>query len=133
MTNRYYVYYQPNKYDMADKRCDCSIRAVAKALDVDWEESYKRLCELGLQFHDVPTSWNLIGHLLSSLCFDYVGLKIQKGKKRPTVKSFAREHKSGTYLLQCASHVVTVIDGKYYDTWDCGDCSVYSYYSKGGE
>ena len=23
-----------------------------------------------------------------------------------------------------------LVDGMYYDTWDCGDCSLYGYYTK---
>ena len=38
-----------------------------------------------------------------------------------TVKDFCEEHPEGTYILATGSHVVAVIDGDYYDTWDSGD------------
>lgn len=38
-----------------------------------------------------------------------------------TVREFAEHHPKGTYLLATGSHVVTVKNGDYYDTWDSGD------------
>ena len=37
-----------------------------------------------------------------------------------TVKDFCKDHPVGTYILATGSHVVTVVDGNYYDTWDSG-------------
>ena len=37
-----------------------------------------------------------------------------------TVADFAAEHPSGTYILSLSGHVVCVMDGDYYDTWDSG-------------
>lgn len=56
-----------------------------------------------------------------------MGFVIKKGNKRPTVAGFATEHKKkkkkGAYILKVANHVVAVVDGIYYDTWDSGDKS----------
>ena len=50
-----------------------------------------------------------------------------------TVKDFCEEHPKGKYLLKLddfiAGHVVTVVDGDYYDSWDSGD-EVVDYYYK---
>ena len=57
-----------------------------------------------------------------------------------TVKQFCTQHPNGRYLLSTTeytltskiivtgSHVVTVIDGDYYDTWDSGDDIPLSYF-----
>ena len=37
------------------------------------------------------------------------------------VKDFARNNPIGTYVLGTGSHVVTVINGDWYDAWDSGD------------
>lgn len=35
-----------------------------------------------------------------------------------------------SYLLKVANHVVAVVDGRYYDTWDSGYKSLYGHYEK---
>ena len=62
--------------------------------------------------------------------FKYQGISNKKGTRRPTVKSFANTHRNGTYVLRLAHHLVTVVDGFYYDTWDSGEYSLYGYWEK---
>ena len=62
--------------------------------------------------------------------FAYQGISNRKGSKRPTVESFAKNHKQGNYLVNVANHVVAISNGCYYDTWDSGDCCLYGYYYK---
>ena len=62
--------------------------------------------------------------------FLYHGISNKKGSKRPTVDSFTKEHKEGTYLLRVAHHCVAVVDGIYYDTWDSGDWCLYGYWER---
>ena len=62
--------------------------------------------------------------------FEYSGISNTKGTKRPTIKSFAASHKKGMYILNVAHHQVAVVDGYYYDTWDCGEKSLYGYFEK---
>ena len=68
--------------------------------------------------------------MLDKLGFDYHGISNKRGSKRPTVDSFAKDHPTGTYICGVAHHEVAVVDGKYYDTWDSGDCSMYGYFEK---
>ena len=37
-----------------------------------------------------------------------------------TVRDFCFDNPRGAFLLATGSHVVTVIDGDYYDTWNSG-------------
>jgi hypothetical protein len=46
-----------------------------------------------------------------------------------TIKEFCKDHPIGDYLLGTGSHVVAVLDGNYYDTWDSGS-EVPIYYFK---
>lgn len=48
-----------------------------------------------------------------------------------TVRDFVRDHKPGVFILGCGTHVVTVIDGYYIDTYDSGDKTVLYYFEKG--
>ena len=36
----------------------------------------------------------------------------------------------GTYILDCGTHFVTIIDGEYYDSWDSGKKKVRGYFYK---
>lgn len=38
-----------------------------------------------------------------------------------SVKEFCYDHPVGRYLLALDGHVVAVVDGCYYDTWDSGN------------
>lgn len=38
-----------------------------------------------------------------------------------TVNEFAELHPYGTYLVRVPNHLTTVINGKIYDIWNCGD------------
>lgn len=37
-----------------------------------------------------------------------------------TIEDFTKDYPKGKYLLATGSHIVAVIDGNYYDTWDSG-------------
>ena len=47
-----------------------------------------------------------------------------------TVKEFCLDHPRGKYLLATGSHVIAVINGNYYDTWDSGDEIPIYYFTK---
>lgn len=48
-----------------------------------------------------------------------------------TVRDFCREHEQGRYVMAISGHVVAVIDGQYYDTWDSGDeVPIYYWYKE---
>ena len=47
-----------------------------------------------------------------------------------TVNDFCQDFPHGRYLLALNGHVVAVIDGVYYDTWDSGNETVLYYWRK---
>lgn len=109
--------YNPNP---ADARVgDCVVRALSKALNQSWEDTYIDLASEGLRKYDMPSAnhvWNgyLISrgfkkHLLPDTCPDCM-----------TVEKFSREFDKGVYVLALQGHTVCVVDGNYYDTWDSG-------------
>lgn len=128
-----FKYYQPNNKDVKDKYGDCTIRALSKALNLTWLETFDLTVPYCREYQ-TPNIFNLDAktekEVMSKLGFDYHSISNKKGSKRPTVASFAKEHKSGTYILNVANHEVAVVDGIYYDTWDSGSCSLYGYYEK---
>lgn len=132
-----FVYYQPNKKDVKDKVGDCQIRALAKVLDKSWGEVFDLITPIcrEQQVMDIfSCDLAKTKEALHKLGFEYTGVSNRKGVKRPTVDTFAKTHKTGSYIVTVAHHVVAVVDGKYYDTWDSGYKSLYGYYElKKGE
>ena len=127
-----FIYYQPNEKDLKDRFGDCTIRALSKAMNCSWLEAFDAevpFCseDQCSNIFDVPIKVRKV--MMDRLGFDYTGVP-KKARKRPTVESFAKDHKEGTFILNVAHHEVAVVDGKYYDTWDCGKKSVYGYFTK---
>lgn len=128
-----YKYYQPNKLDLKDKTGDCQVRAFSKALNLSWVEAFDLtipICRELQTYTIFDSNHEKTVEAMKRLGFKYTGISVANGKKRPTVASFAREHKKGTYIVKVAHHVVSIVDGDYYDTWDSGDRSMYGYYEK---
>lgn len=123
-------YYQPNKKDLKDKYGDCVIRALTKALGMEWLEVFDDIQpisrELQIPFNCKPC----YEKYLEGKGFVYHGISNSKGTKRPTVQSFTKEHKEGIYILRVAHHIVAVSEGYFWDTWDSGNKSLYGYWVK---
>ena len=112
-----HAYYNPNP---AGKSVgDCPVRAIAKALDKDWEEVYTGLCLEGFRLGDMPNADSVWGpylrrngfrrHLIPEDCPDDY-----------TVADFAADHPRGTFVLSMSEHVLCVQDGDWFDSWDSG-------------
>lgn len=108
---------------------DCVIRALSIAMQKPWYDVYVDLCLQGLMMYDMPSSnrvWNeylktegYTRHVIPSDCPGCY-----------TVRDFCGEHFKGTYILGTGTHVIAVINGNYFDTWDSGDESPIYYWTK---
>lgn len=128
-----YRYYQPNKKDVKDEYGDCVIRSLTKVTGKEWLQVFEELLPYARELQCMPNGKPCYGTYLRDNGFEYHGISNKKGSKRPTVDSFTKENKEGTYLLRVARHCVAVVDGIYYDTWDSGDCCLYGYWKKKGD
>lgn len=122
-----FIPYNPNP--MGKYVGDCTIRAIAKATNQDWDTVYMGLVTTGYFLKDVPSSNEVWGRYLTDNGF----------KRRPipdtcpdcyTVREFCLDHKYGTYILGTGSHVIACIDGNYYDTGDSGSEVPIIYYER---
>lgn len=108
---------------------DCVIRAISTLLSQTWDETYIGIVIQGFISADMPSSDDVWG--------DYL---IYKGYERcvlphdcpncMTVREFAERYDTGRYLLFVGGHVVAVVEGRYYDTWDSGDKVVIYFFQK---
>ena len=110
--------YNPNP--MGKRAGDCTVRALAKALDVSWDEAYLLIVTEGFIQKAMPSENDVWGRVFWREGFRSVSLP----GPCPwcyTVRAFAEEHPQGTFVLCMGSHVVTLVDGDWFDTWDSGD------------
>ena len=114
-----YKYYNPNKRYKND-RGDCVIRAISKAMNQSWDKTYVELCLEGYLMGDWGDSNQVWDSYLRGCGF--------KRKVIPntcpdcyTIAEFAYDNPYGIFILATGSHVVAVIDGNYYDSWDSGN------------
>lgn len=125
-----YEYFNPNPENRAVG--DCVIRAICKAFDYDWERAYCEVCLQGFILHDIPSSDSVWGtylkrngfkkFMLPDICPDCY-----------TVSDFSENCPVGTYVVKTAGHVLTIVDGIIYDSWDSSNEVVIYYYQKVGE
>lgn len=120
-------YYNPNPKKKIVG--DCVIRAVSLALGESWQDVYSDITVKGFILADMPSSDAVWG--------SYIRGKGFKTRVLPdtcpacyTLREFCEDHPKGTYIVKLDNHVVTVIDGDYYDTWDSGDAVPIFYYTK---
>lgn len=122
-----FEFYNPNPKNQ--RVGDCAIRAISKAAGTDWVDAYIALCSQGLSMRDMPNANHVWGMYLKK--FGYEEKMINSiCPNCITVAEFASEHPKGRYVLACQNHVVAVVDGDYYDTWDSGNEVVIYYYKK---
>lgn len=109
---------------------DCAVRAVSKALDVDWETAYLMIAMNGLEMGDMPSSDAVWGAVLRQNDF-YKKAIPNYCPECYTAREFCKDFPFGTYVLGFGGHVATVINGNLYDSWDSSDeIPIYYWYRK---
>lgn len=108
---------------------DCTVRAICLLLDKSWDAVYLELCAEGFNMKRMPINDKVWGSYL-----------VKEGCKRYrlpntcpmcyTVNDFAIDYPKGEYLVKVDSHVVAVVNGYYYDTWDSGNEVALYYWKK---
>jgi len=108
---------------------DCVIRAISVVTDDPWEKIYTDLCAEGFAYGDWGNNNAVWDAYLRS-----------RGFKRYicpndcpycySIADFAEDHQTGKYIAATGSHVVAVISGDYYDSWDSGSERPIYYYTK---
>lgn len=110
-----YKDYNPNP--AGRKVGDCAVRAIAKALDTDWETAYLMLVSNGFAMGDMPSSDSVWGATLRQHGFYRESLSNDCPDCYNAIE-FIKDHPEGTYVLGFGGHVATVVDGILYDSWD---------------
>lgn len=123
-----FMFYNPNPTER--KVGDCSIRAISKALNIDWETAYLKVCIAGYQMGDMPSSDSVWGAVLRQNGF-YRKTIPNSCPDCYTAEDFCKDNPKGIYVLGFGGHVATVIDGNLYDSWDSSkEIPIYVWYLK---
>lgn len=96
---------------------DCTVRAICKALSQGWERTYIGLCIEGFLSHDMPSANAVWGSYLRDRGFER-HIVDRECDSCYTLQEFCKEYPNGTYIVGLDGHVVCVINGNIYDTWD---------------
>lgn len=113
-----YVFYNPNP--VRKTAGDCVIRSICKLTGKEWEEAYWDVCLQGFMDKEMPSANEVWGAYL----YKHGYRRYMLPDNCPmcyTVEDFCQDHPYGSYLLATGSHVVAVVEGDYFDTWDSGN------------
>lgn len=113
-----YIYFNPNP--LGKRVGDCVIRAICKLTGQDWEKVYIGIAITGYELCDMPSSNNVWATYLKKLGYRRYVIP-DTCPSCYSVKEFCKDNPHGKFLLATGSHVVTVLNGDYYDAWDSGD------------
>lgn len=110
-----YEFYEPNP--VSSNVGDCAVRAISKALDVDWEKAYALIVVNGFRMGNVPSSDAVWGSVLRQNGFTRATLP-DECPDCYTAEEFCIDHPKGVYVLGFGGHTATVVDGTLFDSWD---------------
>lgn len=123
-----YQYYNPNP--SARSVGDCSIRAISKALGIDWEKAYAKVVVNGFRMNDMPSSDSVWGSVLRMNGF-YRDIVPNTCPDCYTMEDFCRDNPRGTFVLGTGTHVATIKDGVLFDSWNSlREVPIYVWYNE---
>ena len=108
-----WVKYNPNPKDK--NTGDCAVRAIAKALNLTWEQAKIMLDAYSMDEAEVETSDLVWGRILAEHGFEMQALFCNNGCN---LEGFCKYHPVGVYVVKLPNHVVCVANGDFYDSWD---------------
>ena len=110
-----WVRYQPNP--CGRNVGDCAVRAISKALGMDWETAYAVIVSAGFDMCDMPSSNSVWGAVLRKHGFIRESIP-NTCPECYTADDFCRDHPHGIYVLGFGNHVATAINGDLFDSWN---------------
>lgn len=123
-----YAYYNPNP--VGKNVGDCAVRAVSKALSVDWQTAYAMIAAKGFAMSDMQSSDAVWGAVLKENGFQKAIIP-NTCPDCYTAADFEQDHPRGVYVLGFGGHVATVVDGDLFDSWNSeNETPIYYWFRK---
>lgn len=123
-----YSHYNPNP--QGNRVGDCVVRAISKALNNSWEDTYIDLTIQGYIMGDLLSSNGVWGAYLKAKGFvrDMIPIDCPDCY---SVEDFAEENPEGVFVIGTGTHAICVEDGVIYDAWDSSKEQPIYFYRKG--
>lgn len=113
-----FIFANPNPQKLLVE--DCVIRGISIVNDQPWLKTYDQVAAKGRQLFNMPSSNSVWNEVLIDQHFKRSTLP-NTCPACYTIIDFCNDHPHGEYLVATGTHVVAVLNGNYYDTWDSGD------------
>ena len=125
-----YKFSNPNP--MGLRTNDCVIRALSILLDQSWDKTFTDISLVAFAKGLMPSS-----NAVHMQYLDQHGYKMytipNTCPQCITVREFSERYPKGKYLLATGDHVVALINGTYYDSFDSGDEIISYYFTQKGD
>lgn len=112
------------------KTTDCVIRAISLVLEQSWESTIREITELGISLGLVFTDTKCIDKYLCLKGLKKYPQPKNAYNKKCTGKEFCRDSRSNGRIVANigTGHVVAIINGKIFDTWNSSDYCIGNYW-----
>jgi hypothetical protein len=124
-----FVKYNPNP--LQKNTGDCVIRMLTLVTGESWGTCYANLALKGLEMAEMPSANVVWISFLQDMGFKKYIIP-NSCPSCYTIQDFCNDHPTGLYVVGTGTHVVAVLNGQYYDSWDSGD-EIPVFYLKGGK
>ena len=108
---------------------DCVIRAIAKVMNMPWDDVAIDLSMMMVTGKDIVSSNALWGKYLELNGFRRGSLP-DTCPSCFTIADFCQMYPQGVFVVCTGTHVVAVIDGNYFDTFDSGQETAAYFYER---
>ena len=122
-------YIETNPNPKQNDTGDCVIRAISIAEGKTWDDIFIDLMLKSFELKDIPSSNEAWGSYLKDIGYQRFIIP-NTCPDCYTVKDFSEDYPTGTFILATGTHVVAVVNGFYYDTWDSGKKVPIYYFKK---
>ena len=110
---------------------DCTLRSYCAAFGISWDKAFDIASKVAKENSSMIqyVADKVLVEEFNCVVDEKYNKKTVKSKDRIKVNEFALCHPYGTYILHVRQHQVTVINGEYWDSWDCGEKKVDTVYN----
>jgi len=126
--NKRWKEYNPNPKER--NISDCTLRAYCAAFGISWDKAFDVASTIAKENSTLIqyVSDKVLTEQFNCIIDEKYNKKTVKSKNRITVNEFALSHPYGVYILHVRQHLVTVINGMYWDSWDSGEKKIDTVY-----